>query len=58
MSKNPYSANTGLWFWCGCVGCATSAPNLLNLRDLRRHLDPALTKSNPNVFPQYMRGAK
>lgn len=48
---------TGLWFWWGCAGCGTSAPNLLNLRDLFRHVNPALTKSNPNVFARYMRGA-
>ena len=52
-----YSAITDLWFQRGCAGRATSAPNLLNLRDLFRHINPALTKSNPNVFARYMRGA-
>lgn len=55
--KKRNSVNSGLWFVCGCACCATSAPNLRNLRDLRRHLNPALTKPNPKAFPQYMRRA-
>ena len=56
-AKKWYSAITGLWFWWPCAGCATSAPNLLNLRYIFRHINPALTKLNPKVFAHYMRGA-
>jgi hypothetical protein len=51
-----YLTNKPLWFWCGCAGCATSAPNLLDPRNLFRHVNPAPTKSNPKPSAHTMRG--
>jgi hypothetical protein len=54
-AKIGFSAITGLWFWCGCGSCASSAYELRNLRHLERHIYPALRKSNQKVFVHYMR---
>ena len=49
--------NTGLWFVWSCACLFGSAPKSCYLRTLRRHINPALTKSHPKTFPQYMRRA-